>query len=72
MKLHRLNVLTAVASLGASCVWLVIGQNVTGLIWLVCSLVWLALGVAQMRSPASEPHPMRRFARRLSRLLLWS
>lgn len=72
MKLHRVNVLSAVISLAASCLWLAIGQTATGLVWLVCSLIWLVLGVAHMRSSDTEPNPMRRLTRRLSRLLMWS
>lgn len=72
MKLHRLNVLSAFISLAVSCLWLAIGQTATGFIWLVCSLIWLVLGIAHLRTSDTEPHPMRRLARRLSRLLIWS
>lgn len=71
MNLCRLNLLTALASLAGACLWLAIGQNPTGLIWLVCSLVWLILGVAHAKSSKREPDSMRRLARRVSRLLLW-
>ncbi len=72
MKLNRLNCVTALVVFLVSAVWFATGQNVTGLIWLVCSLVWLTLALARLRSPAVEPHPSRRLARSLSRLLLWS
>jgi hypothetical protein len=72
MKLNRLNFITALVAFLASGVWFATGQNVTGLIWLACSLVWLALAIARLRSSAVEPHPASRVARRLSRLLLWS
>ncbi|MCX6622344.1 MAG: hypothetical protein NTY38_14995 [Acidobacteria bacterium] len=72
MKLNRLNLVTALISLGAAGVWLTIGQDVTGVIWLVCGLVWLTLAVTHFQSPAGEPNPVIRFVRRLSRMLLWS
>lgn len=72
MKLSRLNLLTALVSLCASAVWFAYGENATGLIWLVCSLVWLVLAIAHLRSSTDEPNPVRRLARRLSRMLLWS
>ncbi len=72
MNLSLLNLLTAVISLLASLVWFALGQTVTGLIWFACSLVWLALTVARLRTPADEPHPMARLLRRLSRMLTWS
>lgn len=72
MRLSRLNLLTATASLAASLLWIGIGQNATGFIWLACSLVWLALAVGRLRHPVEEPHPIARLMRRLSRMLLWS
>jgi hypothetical protein len=72
MKLSRLNLLTAVISLVASLVWFATGQNATGLIWLVCSFVWLALAIARLRRSMDEPFPMAQLLRRLSRMLLWS
>ncbi len=72
MKLSWLNFVTAVISLVASLVWFAIGQNVTGLIWLACSLVWLVLAIGKVRRPVVEPHPMPRLMSRLSRILLWS
>lgn len=76
MKLSQLNLLTATASLAASLVWFAIGQNVTGLIWgliwLACSLVWLALAIGRSRHSDEQPHPTTRLMRRLSRMLLWS
>jgi hypothetical protein len=72
MKLSQLNLMTAVASLVASLVWFATGQNATGLIWLACSLVWLALAIGRLRHPVEEPHPIARLMRRLSRMLLWS
>ena len=64
--------IAALISLGASFVWFATGQVATGVIWLVCSVVWLGVGLVRLRSPATEPEPMRHLARRLSRLLLWS
>jgi hypothetical protein len=72
MKLRELNALTALLSLGGSLVWFAIGQSASGLIWLACSLVWSALAAAHLRSSTTEPNPLRRVGRRLSRLLLWS
>jgi hypothetical protein len=72
MKLNRLNFVTALVAFLASGVWLAIGQNLTGLIWLACSCVWLALAIARLRSSSVEPNPASRLAHRLSRLLLWS
>ncbi|MFY9728024.1 MAG: hypothetical protein WAJ87_21195, partial [Bryobacteraceae bacterium] len=71
MNLNRLNLLTAIISLVASLVWFAIGQNAAGLIWLACSLVWLALAIGRVRRSVEEPHPMSRLIRRLSRMLLW-
>jgi hypothetical protein len=72
MTLNRLNVLCALISFVASCIWLAMGQVPSGLIWLACSLGWLTLGIIRRGSSIHEPHPMRRIANRLSRLLLWS
>ena len=72
VKLHRVNLIAALISLAGACVWFATAQTVTGMIWLVCSLVWLASGVAHRRSLATEREPMKRLARRVSRLLLWS
>ncbi len=72
MKLACLNLLTAHVSFAASVIWFAIGQSLDGLIWLACSVVWLALALASLRSPIDEPHPVRRFCRRLSRMFLWS
>jgi len=72
MKLSRLNLLTAIVSLAASLIWIGTGQNATGLIWLGCSLVWIALAIGRLRHSVEEPHPMARLMRRLSRMLLWS
>lgn len=72
MKLNRLNSLTALTSFVASLVCLALGQNATGLIWLVFSVVWLALSPARFRSSIHEPNPASRLVRRLSRMLLWS
>ena len=72
MKLRHLNLLTAVVSLCASLAWFAAGQNATGLAWLAGSLVWLALSIYRLRSPSTEPEPIARMARRLSRMLLWS
>ena len=72
MKLNRLNLLSALISSGASCLWLAIDQSLAGLIWLVCSLVWLTLCITRRGSSVIEPNPMRRLTRRLSRLLVWS
>ncbi len=72
MRLSRLNLLTAAVALIASVVWFAIGQVWAGIVSTACSLVWLVLAIARLRSPASEPGPARRMARRLSRLLIWS
>jgi hypothetical protein len=72
MKLGRLNCLTALIAFLASALWFATGQNVTGLIWLACSLVWLVLAVARMRSSKIEFDHTGRLFRRLHRLLLWS
>ncbi len=72
MKLNRLNLVTALVSLAAALVWILIGQTAAGMIWLVCSLVWVVLALAGLRSSEYEPSPARRLARRLSRMLLWS
>jgi hypothetical protein len=72
MKLSRLNLMTAVIALVVSLVWFAIGQNATGLIWLGCSLAWVALAIGRLRRPVEAPHPMARLMRRLSRMLLWS
>lgn len=72
MKLSRLNLLSALVSFSLSCIWLAMGQSVSGMIWLICSLVWLTLSFAYRDSSINEPNPLRRLGRRLSRLLLWS
>ncbi|HVX65731.1 MAG TPA: hypothetical protein VHA11_03970 [Bryobacteraceae bacterium] len=71
MKRHRLNLLTALGSLGGSAVWFATGQSATGFIWLVASLIWLGAATMRFRLPAEEPAPAKRLARRLSRMLLW-
>ncbi len=72
MRLSRLNVLAAVISSVAGCLWLAMGDALSGLIWLACSLVWLTLAITRRSSSISEPHPVKRLAHRISRLLLWS
>ncbi len=72
MKLSRLNLVTAVVALLASGVWFALGQNLTAVIWLACSVVWLSAAIVRFRSASVEPHPVSRVVRRLSRLLLWS
>jgi hypothetical protein len=72
MKVNRLNLLTALVSFAASGVWLATGQSATGLVWLICSVAWLTLAIAGFRASTDEPHPLRRLARRLSRMLIWS
>ena len=72
MKLNRLNLLTALVAFLSSGAWFATGQNVTGVVWLACSLAWLAVAIARFRSPIVEPHPASRLAHRLSRLLMWS
>ena len=69
---ERLNLLAAVISLIASLVWFVMGQNATGLFWLACSLIWLALAIARLRRSIDEAHPIARLVRRLSHMLVWS
>lgn len=72
MKLHRLNLLSALISVAASCLWLALGQGLSGLIWLVCSLVWFGMAFAYRHSPTAESAPARRLVRRFTRLMIWS
>lgn len=72
MKLSRFNFLCALVSFACACIWLAIGQSVSGIIWLICSVFWLTLSVAHRGASAAEPNPARRLVRRLSHLLLWS
>jgi hypothetical protein len=72
MKLSRLNLLSALVSFTLGWILLAMGQSWSGIVWLICSLVWLCLSVAQRGASISEPNPARRLARRLSRLLIWS
>jgi hypothetical protein len=72
MTRSQLNLVMAVASFVGSVGWFAIGQNPTGLIWFIGSLIWLIIAICRMRDSAEEPRPLARLARRLSRLLLWS
>ncbi len=71
MRLAHLNLWSALLSLLGSVVWLVLGEAPSGLVWLAASLVWVALAIGYARNPSTEPHPLRRLARRVSRLLLF-
>jgi len=72
MKVSRLNMLAALISALAACLWLALGEVLSGFIWLACSLVWLAMSIVRRGSTASEPYPIRRLLHRFSRLLIWS
>lgn len=72
MRLRELNALSAIASLAGCLVWFAMGQYLSGLIWLACSVCWFALAVTHLRSADNETRPLRRLGRRFLRLLLWS
>jgi uncharacterized membrane protein HdeD (DUF308 family) len=62
---------TAVLTLVFAAIWLVIGQRVTGILWLLVGIAWLIAAVVQRRK--KDPADKGRLARRFSRLLLfWS
>jgi len=71
MRLSEFNLIAALASLVGASVLLIFGDVVGGLIWLAASLVWMALAFFTRRRPGREPFPLRRLARRLSRLFLY-
>jgi hypothetical protein len=72
MRLGYLNLLTALLSLAGSLFYLSAGNAVVGVVWLAISLVWLAAGFyALTRSSETEEFPLRRLARRFSRLLMF-
>ncbi len=72
MRLSHLNLLTALLSLLGSLIYLATGDAVVGLVWLAISLVWLVVGIYTLsRSGETEEFPLRRLARRLSRLLMF-
>ncbi len=72
MRLTFLNLVSAIGSLVGALVLMMLGQVVSGLIWIAASIVWLSLAVAVLRDPSAEPNPVRRMLRRLSRLLMFS
>jgi hypothetical protein len=72
MKLGHLNLLTALLSLVGSLIYLATGDAAVGVAWLAISLVWLAAGFYMLsRSDETEEFPLRRLARRVSRLLMF-
>jgi hypothetical protein len=72
MRLGYLNLLTALLSLAGSLFYLSTGNVVVGVVWLAISLVWLAAGFYTLtRSRAPEEFPLRRLARRVSRLVMF-
>lgn len=71
MRLSQFNLIAALASLAGASVLLMFGEVVGGLIWLAASAVWLVLAFFTRRKPGREPFPLRRLARRLSRLFLY-
>jgi len=72
MRLGYLNPLTALLSLVGSLIYLFTGSVVVGVVWLAISLVWLAIGIYTLsRSSETEEFPLRRLARRFSRLLMF-
>jgi hypothetical protein len=72
MRLGYLNLLTALLSLVGSLIYLFTGNVVVGVVWLGISLAWLAIGIYTLsRSSETEEFPLRRLARRFSRLLMF-
>lgn len=69
-----LSALTAIVSLLGGVVWLALGSTVSGLLWVGISIGWLVASIAQLRTPdKTEPFPISRLLRRISRLILfWS
>ena len=73
MTAAKVNLVAAFLALVGGIIWTLIGDVVSGLIWLAVSVVWLAAGIAKFRqSGETEAHPIRTLARKFSRLFLWS
>lgn len=72
MKTAHVSLLTALLSLLGSAVWLALGNVISGLVWLAISVVWLGVGIYHLRRlDEIEPSPLRKMARRFSRILLF-
>lgn len=74
MRIAVASLVSALISFLGSLAWIATREVVPGLLWLGISLVWLIIGIRQLRRPAGiEGFPIRRLTRRFSRLLLfWS
>jgi hypothetical protein len=72
MKPRRLNLISAMAALAGSLLWLALGQLFAGAVWFAASLVWVWMALKRYRDPEREPNSAGTLVRRLSRLLLWS
>ena len=72
MKLGHLNLITALLSLSGAILWMALGNVVLGLVWLGLSAVWAGAAILSLaRRQTVEAAPVRRLARRISRMLLW-
>jgi uncharacterized membrane protein len=72
MRTARLSFITALLSLAVAAYWIFRSNPVPAVIWLVIAVVWLGLAIKHAASePEVEDQPVRRLARRLSRLLLY-
>lgn len=72
MRLTHVNLLSAVLSLAGSIACLALGNVWSALVWFVASLIWVGGALYSIRKPATESFPLRRIARRLFRLALFS
>ncbi len=57
MKPRRLNLISALAALAGSLVWLALGQLFAGAVWFAASLVWGWMAAARYRGPAASRIP---------------
>jgi hypothetical protein len=72
MTPSRLNrVSSAISLLGALILAFVFNRPDYGFVWLSASIVWFVMSLRKKRDSPAEPAPVRRIARRLSRLILW-
>ena len=73
MTLVALNLWTALASFAGALLFLAFGHVVSGMVWLLASLIWIGVAVFGLarHADSAEAAPIKRMARRLSRMAMF-
>ena len=73
MAVAQLNLVAAILALVGGIIWILVGDVVSGLIWVAISVLWLVVSIAKPHQSGDvESHPVRTLIRKFSRLFLWS